>query len=51
MDDIYDFTVKENKGLDKIQALFADMSERMTAWDELSRVDGLGAGGVSGIQY
>ena len=48
VDDIYDFTVKENKGLDKIQALFADMSERMTAWDELSRVDGLALVGSLG---
>ena len=48
VDDIYDFTVKENKGLDKIQALLADMSERMTAWDELSRVDGLALVGSLG---
>ena len=45
---IYDFTVKENKGLDKIQALFADMSGRMTAWDELGRVDGLALVGSLG---
>ncbi len=41
VDDIYEFTLKENKGLDKIQALFSDMDERMKAWRELSQVDGL----------
>ena len=32
---------RENRGLDKTQALFADMGERTRAWAELERVDGL----------
>lgn len=48
VDDILEFTVQEDKGLDKIQALFADMKERTKAWEELSRVDGLALVGSLG---
>lgn len=39
--DISRLVDEEERGLDKVQALFADMNERRLAWDELSRVDGL----------
>lgn len=39
--DIFCLVDEEERGLDKVQALFADMNERRLAWDELSRVDGL----------
>ena len=32
---------RENRGLDKTQALFADMSERKRAWEELARHEDL----------
>lgn len=48
VDDVFDFTVQENKGLDKIQALFADMKERTKAWEELSSVGGLALVGSLG---
>ena len=39
--DIFRLVDEEERGLDKVQALFADMNERRLAWDELGRVDGL----------
>lgn len=39
--DIFRLVDEEERELDKVQALFADMNERRLAWDELSRVDGL----------
>ena len=48
VDDICEFTEKGNKGLDKIQALFADMAERTKAWEELSGVRGLALVGSLG---
>lgn len=39
--DIYALLEWENRGLDKVQALFADMEERKNAWEELSREDDL----------
>ena len=41
VDDIYAMLERENRGLDKAQALFADMDERRKAWEELSREDDL----------
>ena len=32
---------ESDRGLDKIQMLFADMEERTKAWQELSEVEGL----------
>lgn len=37
VDDISEFLDRENRGLDKVQALFADMEEREAAWRELER--------------
>ena len=37
VDDISEFLERENRGLDKVQALFADMEEREAAWRELER--------------
>ena len=37
VDDIFELVDRENRGLDKTQALFADMSERKRAWEELAR--------------
>ena len=34
--DIQDVITKENRSMDKVQALFADMEERAAAWKELS---------------
>lgn len=36
--DIWDVIAKENKNMDKVQALFADMDERAAAWKELSEL-------------
>ncbi len=41
VNDIYALLEQENRGLDKVQALFADMEERKKAWEELSREDDL----------
>lgn len=35
VDDIFELLERENRGLDKVQALFADMEERRAAWKEL----------------
>ena len=39
--DILELVEKENRGLDKVQALFADMKERSQAWRELKTDSGL----------
>lgn len=39
--DIFELVDRENRGLDKTQALFADMSERKRAWEELARHEDL----------
>ena len=36
--DIWDVIAKENRNMDKVQALFADMDERAAAWKELSEL-------------
>lgn len=36
--DIWDVIAKENRNMDKVQALFADMDEREKAWKELSEL-------------
>ena len=36
--DIWDIIAKENRNMDKVQALFADMDEREQAWKELSEL-------------
>ena len=36
--DIRDVITKENRSMDKVQALFADMEERAAAWKELSEL-------------
>ena len=41
MDNIFKLVKEENRGLDKVQALFADMEERTQAWRELREVSGL----------
>lgn len=41
VDDISELVKKENRGLDKVQALFADMNERRVMWKELEAEDGL----------
>ena len=41
VDDIFELVDRENRGLDKTQALFADMSERKRAWEELARHEDL----------
>lgn len=41
VEDIGALVKKENRGLDKVQALFADMDERELAWKELEAVGGL----------
>ena len=41
VEDIFEMVDRENRGLDKVQALFADMEEREKAWDELSKEDDL----------
>ena len=47
--DVTDLVEKENRGLDKTQALFADMGERQQAWEELENVDGLAL--VGSLKY
>lgn len=39
--DIRELVKQENRGLDKVQALFADMDERAKAWEELEQENGL----------
>lgn len=39
--DIFELVEKENRGLDKVQALFDDMKERSQAWRELKTDSGL----------
>ena len=41
VEDIGALVKKENRGLDKVQALFVDMDERELAWKELEAVGGL----------
>lgn len=41
VEDIGALVQKENRGLDKVQALFTDMEERKLAWNELEAVGGL----------
>ena len=41
VDNIAELVKEENRGLDKVQALFADMGERTQAWTELREVGGL----------
>ena len=47
--DIRKLVEQENRGLDKVQALFADMDERETAWKELEQEKGLEL--VGSLQY
>lgn len=37
VEDILGLAEKENRGMDKVQALFADMEERERAWEELEK--------------
>lgn len=39
--DIWRLIEEENRGMDKVQALFADMEEKDRAWKELEKIDGL----------
>lgn len=39
--DLYEILHAENRPLDKVQALFADMEERKAAWKELEQIEGL----------
>lgn len=41
VEDIWQLIEEENRGMDKVQALFADMEEKDRAWKELEKVDGL----------
>lgn len=41
VEDIFRMVRESDRGLDKIQMLFADMEERTKAWQELSEVEGL----------
>ncbi len=41
VEDIMQLVRKENRGLDKVQALFADMDERKLAWNELEAEGGM----------
>ena len=41
VDDIFALLDQENRGLDKVQALFADMGERKKAWKDLEAAGGL----------
>lgn len=41
VEDVVDLVSRENRGLDKTQALFADMEERQKAWRELQDEGGL----------
>lgn len=49
VEDVAELVEKENRGLDKTQALFADMGERQRAWEELEKVDGLAL--VGSLKY
>ena len=49
VDDIFELVDRENRGLDKTQALFADMEERKAAWEELSECKDLNL--VSSLKY
>lgn len=37
VDNIFELMERENRGVDKVQALFADMDERQRAWEELGK--------------
>ena len=37
VEDIQELLERENRGVDKVQALFADMDERQRAWEELAK--------------
>ena len=41
VEDLFGMIDRENRGLDKVQALFADMEERKKAWKDLEAVRGL----------
>lgn len=41
VEDLFGMIDRENRGLDKVQALFADMEERKKAWKDLEDVRGL----------
>lgn len=47
--DVLDVIERENRGLDKVQALFADMDERESAWQEISRIEEVVA--VGSLKY
>lgn len=49
VDDILQFAVRENRAMDKVQALFADMDERRQAWKELEQIPGLAL--VGSLKY
>lgn len=49
VEDVIQLVQQENRGLDKVQALFADMDERTRAWEELSTVSGLAL--VGSLKY
>ena len=49
VDDISEFLERENRGLDKVQALFADMDERKRAWRDLESVADIGL--VGSLRY
>ena len=51
VDDIFELVDRENRGLDKTQALFADMSERKRAWEELARHEDLELVGSLPVSY
>lgn len=40
VEDIFRLVEEENRSLDKVQALFADMEERSAAWRELEKLEG-----------
>lgn len=37
VEDIRELLERENRGVDKVQALFADMDERQKAWEEMAK--------------
>lgn len=49
VNDIQELVRTENRGLDKVQALFSDMEERSLAWKELKKETGLEL--VGSLQY
>ena len=49
--DIQDVITKENRSMDKVQALFADMEERAAAWKELSELKELELVRLLKLQY